>query len=285
MTGIPVVERIGVGEGTRSRLEYAPNHREAAPSPLVLHAGMSIEVVPDIIPTLLQSYFVVAAEQPFQPVIYGEPAFRVPLPQAAGCYLRIGAMTVMPDPLNPVRPGLMMVVDLTASQLPMLQRSPPTVCRVGMIGNLFMPPTYDNRGPIHNFGLPRAMRIYAVPWMKPFSPQNLPPHPRSWRLVFENTDLRGRWGWTFCDFAPTRTSHLIFLFTHLPKLPPNFDQTTADEAAQVGVPWQFRGLCIERLAVHAYESDTGEDEAAPYVPVTSWNSAYEPQPVPFVAKY
>jgi len=279
------VERKGIGEQPAKRFEYTPNHRDASRTPLVLHAGMSIDVVPDIIPHLLQHYFVVAAEETGQPTVYGAPAYRVPYPETPGLYLRVGALTVMPDALGPDRPALFMVVDLTRSQLPALNREPPTVCRVGLIGNLFLPPTYTDRGPLHNFGLPRAVRIYSASWLKPFNLQNLPPHPRTWHLLYEDTDLRGRWGWTFLDFAPTRTSHLLFVLSHFPALPKNMDLIAAQNADAYGVPWHFRGLAIERLAIHSYESVTDDDETVPYVPVTTWNSHYEAQPTPFTSRY
>lgn len=285
MTAPASLDRRGIGHESVTRLEYTPNQRQAAHAPLVLHGGMSIEVVPDIIPSLLSDYFVVAAEQSPQPTIYGEPAFRVPYPTLAGRYLRVGALSVLPNSMGELRPALMMVLDLTGSLLPQIRRPSPTVCRVGLIGNLFLPPIYDLRGPVHNFGLPRALRVYATNWPKPFTLENPPPHPRGWKLLYENTDLRARWGWTYCDFEPTRTTHLLFFFSHFPTLPRNFDSDAAKYAELSGVPWHFRGLTIERLAVHAYESAVDFDDAAPYVPITSWNNQYEAQPSPFTSRF
>ncbi len=287
------IERKGIGERPPTRFEYTPNQRQASRTPLILHAGESIETVTEIIPHLLRYYFVHAAEGHLQPLAYGVPAYRVPYPHAAGAYLRVVALTVMPDALGPDRPALFFVVDLTASRLPALKREPPTICRVGLIGNLLFPPTYTDRGPLHNFGLPRAVRIYTASWLKPFSAQNLPPHPRNWRLLYEDTDLRGRWGWTYLDFAPARASHLLFLFSHLPVLPRDIDidyggllgGAVAAYADAHGIPWHFRGLSVERLAIYPYENATDDDETVAYVPVTTWHSHYEPQPVPFVSKY
>ncbi len=61
---------------------------------------------------------------------------------------------------------------------------PVTISRVSMLGNLLFPPLHDDRGPVHNFGLPRSISIYAVdrwPCMYSyldFTPEGAPRSPQ-----------------------------------------------------------------------------------------------------------
>jgi hypothetical protein len=313
------LHRPGQGEKLPYRFEYEPNRRSAAEVPIELHNGIGMEAVADIYPYLLEETHVVAPEETYQPLMHYAPIRRVPYPNRPGRYLRIAAYAVVGDDYTGVNyPDLLLVVRLSAAasqpggiqtyaatassftpgggeveippwppyQLPEELQNIPTVTRVSLLGNLLFQPTYDDRGPLHNFGLPRTIRIFVPPsWRKPFSPENPPPHPRDWKLLYENTDLRGFWGWTHLDFTPVRTAHLIFQFDHLPQLPDNILQERAQEADKLGVPWHFRGLSIERLGIHAYDNETNTSPEAKYTPVVSWHSKYEKQPQPFVSKY
>lgn len=273
--------RTGIGTERPARFDYTPNRNVARPEPMQLHLGTSLPVLLDVFPSLLGDFHMVAPEQALQPPYYQSPRLRVPYPDQWGRYLRISSLTAMADELGPYRPSLMFVLDLTAENLLALHRRAQTVCRVGLLGSMLLSPTYSDRGPRHNFGLPRAVRIYSVSWKKPFSPTNLPPHPRDYKLVYENTDLRGRWGWTNLDFEPVRATQLLIAFSNFPELPRDVDPVAAKYAENNsnGTPWHFRGLMIERLSVHQYENVVEDSDLAPYVPVTSWQSAYEPAPV------
>jgi len=191
-------------------------------------------------------------------------------------YLSIEGRIVEP-PDNEVHPEAFFVVKLT---------KPTTVSKISFMGNLLIPPFYDQRGSISNFGLPKTLTVYATNyWPEIIAPvsstgvsftTNLLEMFRDWKKVFHSTDFRGLWGWTPISFEPVHCQYLIFIMSELPVLDPNPSQDDIKAGSKI------KGLSIPRLGIHSYVQQVNSSKEIQYSPVVSWQSDYEslPDPIP-----
>lgn len=169
------------------------------------------------------------------------------------------------DPI--VRPSLWFVLRLP---------KPTMVSKVSFMGNLLLPPAYDDRGPLTNFGLPRGLKIYAVDdW--PADVWLPPPHPRDWKLLYSTRDFRGLWGWTPVTFHPAHCSHLIFVMNDLPLLYIESESKPSTYPAITSTckEHEIHGLSIQRLAVYEYEYGLNTGSEVAFSPATSWQRTYD----------
>lgn len=250
------------------RFEINPNARHSSKNPIQLYSKSVHEAIRfQYAPYTPESILILSPEENNPLDLYG-PNLRISYPTASGSYLVIETRSTGSLQQGSERPSLLLVLNL---------REPVTISRVSLMGNLLIPPVYDDRGPESNFGLPKTIKIYTVDYwptlQEVISNQKPIPHPRDWRQVYENNDLRALWGWTPLTFHPVHCSFLIFDMSEFPIL-------WKDQ--KYGV---VRGLSIQRLGVHSYVQSTNSEKDVEFSPVTSWQSEYEPQPNPFESKY
>lgn len=158
---------------------------------------------------------------------------------------------------------------------------PTTISRISFMGNLLIPPYYDKRGAVTNFGLPKTLTIYATDyWPDIVTPMSLTGGvsttdllkiSRDWKKVFHSNDFRGLWGWTPITFHPIHCRYLIFMMSDLPTLDPNPSNGEI-----------VKGLSIKRIGIHSYVEQVNSSKEVQYTPVVSWQNDYEdPIPEPF----
>ena len=279
------INRNSLGHQQEYKFEFNPTHQGHTSRPFHVLFSPHINDAILLKTGFLESIKIDRHTSPVFSDLYG-PYKKVPYPEDPQCYLRIESHVVVPQDMeDQLRPYLMFV--LRTNPVILGTRSiPPTISRISLMGNLLMPPTYNDKGPVQNFGLPRTIQIYTSSWNPPFSLENLPPHPRDWKLVYENHDLRSLWGWTHLDFQPVNTDTLIFFMSDLPVLPADVQiySPLAQLAEEEELSWEFRGLSIQRLGIFQHADFIKTSKDVEYAPAASWHGG-EYLPTPYESKY
>ena len=191
----------------------------------------------------------------------------------AGCPLLPGQLVVAPFPDVAVQvlarfgggapPKVVLVVDLGANR---------EVARLELYGNVLLPPSLQGGRPVHNFGLPRTVRVAMAEDERALTDRHRRSEPGAFtsdaRDVLESAqefhDLRALWGWTPLHLRPLFGRYLVVAMSDLP-------QVLAPDGAAAP------GLDVQALVVYPALEDVEHTPHVEYAPATSRQRAF-PQP-------
>ncbi len=238
-----------------SPLRVASSRTRTAPLPL-RPASLALDLVPHVVADALY------AGPPLAPTscpLFPGQALEVPFADVAVQVLaRFGAGA--PD-------SVVLVVDLGADR---------EVARLELYGNALLPPLLQGGRPVHNFGLPRTVRVGCAEAERPVADRHRRGEPGSFssdpRDVREGAqefhDLRALWGWTPLHLSPALFGrYLILALSDLP-------QVLAPDGAPV------RGLDLQALVIYPALEDVEHTPHVEYAPILSRQRAF-PQPSPY----